>query len=71
MVTIRVCLACISGDIGDEQHMNFECTALVPLRQQHANFFTPCTDTMRFLFAQQDHLRVLNYIKDYINFMNI
>ena len=33
-----------------------------PLRQQHADLFTPRTDTMRFFFAQQDHLGVLNYI---------
>ena len=48
----RICLACNSGamyqyisDIGDE--MFFECTALAPLRQQHADRFTPHTDTMR------------------------
>ena len=32
----RICLACNSGVIGDEMHMIFECTALAPLRQQHA-----------------------------------
>ena len=51
----RVCLACSSGAIGDEKHMIFECTALAPLRQQHADLFTPRTDTMRSCFAQQDH----------------
>ena len=60
----RVCLACNSGAIGDERHMIFECTALAPLRQQHADLFTPRTDTMRSLSAQQDHLGVLSYITD-------
>ena len=36
--------------------MVLECTALAPLRQQHADLFTPHTDTMRSFFAQQDHL---------------
>ena len=50
--------------------MIFECTALTPLRQQHADLFTPCTVTMRF-FAQQNNLVVLNYVIDCLNFMNI
>ena len=57
----RVCLACKSGAIGDEKHMIFECTALAPLRQQHADLFTPRTDTMRSFFAQQNHLGVICY----------
>ena len=47
----RVCLACNSGTIGDEKHMIFKCTALAPLRQQHADFITPRTHTMRSFFA--------------------
>ena len=67
----RVCLACNSGAIGDEKHMIFECAAIAPLRQQHADLFTPRTDTMRSFFAQQDHLGFLNYVIDCLNFMNI
>ena len=67
----RVCLACKSGGVGDEKHMIFECTALAPLRQQHADLFTPRTDTMRSFFAQQNHLGVLNYVIDCLNLMNI
>ena len=67
----RVCLACNSGVTGDEMHMVFECAALAPLRQQHADLFTPRTDTMRSLFAQQDHLGVLNYDINCLNFMHI
>ena len=51
---------CHSGDVGDEKHMIFECTALAPLRQQHADLFTPRTDTMRSFFAQQNQLGVLS-----------
>ena len=43
----RVCLACNGGGVGDEKHMIFECTALAPLRQLHADLFTPRTGTMR------------------------
>ena len=50
----RVCLACNSGAIGDEKHLIFECTALAPLRQQHADLVTPGTDTRRSFFAPQD-----------------
>ena len=67
----RVCLACNSGGVGDERHRIFECTALAPLRQQHADLFTPRTVTMRSFFAQQNHLGVLNYVVDCLNFMNI
>ena len=67
----RVCLACNSGGVGDEKHMIFECTALAPLRQQHADLFTPCTVTMCSFFAQQNDLGVLNYVIDCLNFMNI
>ena len=52
-------------------HMIFECTALAPLRQQHADLFTPRTGTMRSCFAQQNHLGVLNYVIDCLDFMNI
>ena len=67
----RVCLACTSGAIGDEMHLVFQCAALAPLRQRHADLFTPPTDTMRSFFAQQDHLGVLNYVIDCLDFMNI
>ena len=69
-----ICLACNSGGVGDEnssKHMICECTALAPLRQQHVVLFTPRTDTMRSFFAQQNHLGVLNYVVDCLNFMNI
>lgn len=67
----RVCLACNSGAVGDDRHMTFGCAALAFLRQRHAGLFTPSTDTMRSFFAQQDHLGVLNYVIDRLDFMNI
>ena len=67
----RVCLACNSRAVGDEKHMTFECAALSFLRQRHAGLFTPRTDTMRSFFAEQDHLGVLNYVIDCLDFMTI
>ena len=32
------------------------------------DLFTPRTDTMRSFFAQQDHVGVLNYVIDCLNF---
>ena len=46
----------------------FKCTALSPLRQQHAGL---CTGTMRSFFAQQDQMGVLTYVIDCLSFMNI
>ena len=60
-----------SDAIGDEMHAVFEYTVPTPLRLQHANFFTPRTDTMRLFSAQQDHLGVLNYVIDCVKFMHI
>ena len=51
--------------------MLFLCTALAFLRQRHAHLFTPGTNTMRSFFAQQDHLGVLNYVIDCLDFMKI
>ena len=67
----RICLACNSGAVGDERHMTFDCTALTFLRQRHAHLFMPSTITMRSFFAQQDHLGVLNYVIDCLDFMTI
>ena len=47
--------------------MVFECTALSPLMQRHADLFTPRTDIMRSFLAQQDHLADLNYVIDCLN----
>ena len=67
----RVCLACNSDAVANEKRMIFECTALAPLRQQHADLFTPRTVTMRSFFAQQNRLGVLNYVIDCLNIMHI
>ena len=50
---------------------DFECTALAPLKQQHADLFTPRTVTIRSFSAQQNHLGVLNYFIDCLQFKNI
>ena len=46
----------------------FRVYALAPLRQQHADLFTPHTDTMPSFFAQQDHLGILNFIIDCLKY---
>ena len=46
------------GAIGDGTHMSFECTALAPLRQQHADLITPvylALTPCALFFAEQDH----------------
>ena len=65
--------SCNGGAVGDEKHMIFECTALAPLRQQHADLVTPRTVTMRSggsFFAEQNHLWILNCLIDCLNFMS-
>ena len=57
--------------MGDEKHIIFEYAALAALRQQHANLFTPRTDTMRSFLGQQAHLEVLKYLLDSLGHMNI
>ena len=46
----RVWLACNCGAIGDERHMIFECAALAPLGQRHADCLhhalTPCAHSL-------------------------
>ena len=67
----RVCLACNTGAVGDERDMTFDCAALTFLRQRHAEHLTPSTGTMRSFSAQQDHLGVVNYVIDCLDFMKI
>ena len=46
------------------------CICIVtPLRQTYADLFTDDTDSMRAFFAQQDHMRVLHFIVDCLDFM--
>ena len=59
-----VCLACNNGAVGDQNYRNFECAALSGLRRPLQQTFTPCIDTMRTCFEQQDHLGDLNYVMD-------
>ena len=56
----RICLACSSGAVGDESTHLLSVPAQASLRQQHADLFVPCLDSMRSFAGQQDHLRVLN-----------
>lgn len=66
----RVCTYCSSGAAGDEMHI-VECAALAPLRQRCASLFNVRTDTMRSLFAQQDHSGISHYVVDCLDVMNM
>ena len=48
-----------------------ECPVLQPLRLQYAALFTPDTNTMRSVFAQQDHKRVFKFVLDCLDFLNL
>ena len=67
----RVCLSCNNGALGDERHLIFECAALAFLRSRYADLFTGSTDTMRSFFAQPDHMRVVHYVIDCLDFIKI
>ena len=43
----RNCQRCSSGEIVDEGHMIFRCSALSAQRQRHAQLFSPWPDSMR------------------------
>ena len=58
----RVCTQCGSVAVADELHMIFECPALQAVRQQYAPLFSTDTNTMRFFFAQQDHMQVFKFV---------
>ena len=64
-----MCLSCNSGAVGDEKHLVFECAALAALLSQYANLFTSCTDTVRSIFAQPDHMGVFHYVVDCLDFI--
>ena len=59
----------MTGALGDERHLVFECTALAPLRQTYVDLFTDDTGSMRAFFAQQDHMRVFHFILDCLDFL--
>ncbi len=58
----RVCTHCGSVAVADEMHMIFECPALRTLRQQYAPLLSTDTNTMRSLFAQQDHMQIFKFV---------
>ncbi len=67
----RVCTSCDGHAVGDEMHMIFECAAVQPLRALYANLFTTDTDTMPRFFAQEDRLRVFQFVLDCLDLLHI
>ncbi len=43
----RICRRCSSGEVDDEAHMIFRCSALSAQRRQHAHLFSPWPDSLR------------------------
>ena len=58
----RVCLACLSGSLCDEQHLVFECPALASLRHQYTCLFRPGTVTMQTFLWQKDIVLVAKFV---------
>ena len=48
----RVCQRCRSGEVDDEEHMIFSCSAHSALRIQYANLFSPWPDSLRSFMCQ-------------------
>ncbi len=72
----RVCTHCGSVavnicNVADEMHMVFECPALQAVRQQYAPLFSKDTNSMRSLFAQQDHMQVFKFVLDCLDVFQI
>ena len=51
--------------------MIHECPVLQPLRLQYAALFTPDTDTMRSFFSKQDHMQVVKFVLDCLDFLKL
>ena len=71
--TDRVCTHCGGIAVADESHMihGSGCPVLQPLRLQYAALFTPDTNTMRSFFAQQDHMQVVKFVLDCLDFLKL
>ncbi len=48
----RICQRCISGEVDDEGHMIFRCSALSAQRRRHAQLFSPWPDSLRSFMGQ-------------------
>ena len=69
--TVQLTLHCGGTAVADELHMIHECPVLQPLRLQYGALFTPDTDTIRSFFAQQDHMQVLKFVLDCLDFLRL
>ena len=58
----RACTQCGGVAVVDEMHMNFEGPALHPCRQQYAPECSTKTNTIRWVFAQQDYMLLVNFV---------
>ena len=56
----RTCQRCLSGEVDDEQHMVFECSALDEVREQHVELFAVSADLRSFL--EQESVQVAAFV---------
>jgi hypothetical protein len=66
----RTCQKCTSGQVGDERHLVFECTALQPIRNKYADLFRVAPLTMRQFMWQPDLLRVALFVVECMDYMH-
>ena len=60
----RLCLHCASNVVGDERHMVFDCTALLPVRGLYPGLFGPTIVTMQQSMWQRDLVGVAHFVLD-------
>ena len=56
----RTCQRCLSGEVDDEQHMVFGCSALDEVREQHVELFAVSADLRSFL--EQESVQVAAFV---------
>ena len=71
--TDRVCRHCGGVAVADDLHVIHECPILQPLRQQYAALFSTTSDTVRYrsFFAQHNHMQVINFFLDCLDFLGL
>ena len=67
---LRLCTACNSGQVGDEQHLVFECAALQHLRDQQAHLFQPGLSMQQFMW-QPDLAGVAKFVADGLDILRL
>jgi len=67
----RICSRHGGVAVAGKMHMISDCPALHALRQQYARLFSTNTDTVRSLFAQQDHTQVFEFVLSCLDIVQV